>query len=79
MDNIIIVQELIHTIGRAKGRKGYMTIKIDLEKAYDRIKWSFIREMLFKFNFPKKLKDLIMSCVNLSPYQWWLLGLLFPV
>ena len=51
-DNIIIVQELIHTIGRAKGRKGYMTIKIDLEKAYDRIEWSFIREMLLKFNFP---------------------------
>ena len=54
MDNVIIVQELIHTIGQAKGRKGYMAIKIDLEKAYDRIEWSFIREILFLFNFPKK-------------------------
>ena len=64
MDNVIIVQELIHTIGRAKGRKGYMAIKIDLEKAYDRIEWSFIREILFMFNFPKKLIELIMSCVS---------------
>ena len=64
-DNVIIMQELIHTIGRAKGRKGYMAIKIDLEKAYDRIEWSFIREMLVKFNFPSKLTDIIMSCVSL--------------
>ena len=37
VDNAIIVQELIHTIGRTKGSKGTMAIKIDLEKAYDRI------------------------------------------
>ena len=37
VDNAIIVQELIHTIGRAKGNRGFMAIKIDLEKAYDRI------------------------------------------
>ena len=64
-DNVIIVQELIHTIGRIKGRKGYMAIKIDLEKAYEKIEWSFIREMLLKFNFPANLIDLIMSCVSL--------------
>ncbi|XP_075636557.1 uncharacterized protein LOC142608762 [Castanea sativa] len=63
-DNVIIVQELIHSIGRAKGGKGYMATKIDLEKAYDRIEWYFIREMLFKFNFPEKRIDLIMSCVS---------------
>lgn len=37
MDNIIIAQELIHSMGRAKGGKGYMAIKFDLEKAYDKI------------------------------------------
>ena len=63
-DNVIIVQELIHSIGRAKGRKGYMAIKIDLEKAYDKIEWSFIREMLIFFNFPASLIDIIMSCVS---------------
>ena len=64
VDNSIIVQELIHTIGRAKGIKGSMTIKIDLERAYDRIEWSFIREMLINFNFPNNLIDIIMSCVT---------------
>ena len=64
VDNAIIVQELIHTIGRAKGNRGFMAIRIDLEKAYDRIKWSFIRQMLTLFNFPKNLIKLIMSCVT---------------
>ena len=64
VDNAIIVQELIHTIGRAKGNRGFMAIKIDLEKAYDRIEWSFIREMLTLFNFPVNLIKLIMNCVS---------------
>ena len=42
VDNAIIVQEIIHTISKKKGRKGYMAIKVDLEKAYDKLEWSFI-------------------------------------
>ena len=37
-DNAIIFQEIIHTMSRKKGRHGLMAIKIDLEKAYDRLK-----------------------------------------
>ena len=40
-----------------------MTLKIDLEKAYDKLEWSFIRETLIKVNMPEDLIDLIMSCV----------------
>ena len=64
VDNTILVQELIHTMGRAKGRNGYMAIKIDLEKAYDKLEWGFIREMLMRFNFPENLIELIMSCIS---------------
>ena len=64
IDNAIIVQELIHTISRAKGKEGYMVIKVDLEKAYDKLEWSFIGEMLFRVNLPSNLIQLIMSCVT---------------
>ena len=43
---------------------GYMAIKIDLEKAYDKLEWSFIRRMLIRINLPTNLVDLIMSCVS---------------
>jgi len=41
-DNTTIVQEMLHLMRRKQGAKGFMAIKIDLEKAYDRIRWQFI-------------------------------------
>lgn len=41
-----------------------MTIKIVLEKAYNKLEWCFIREMLVKFNFLDNLIELVMSCVS---------------
>lgn len=64
MDNVVIAQEIIHTINRKKGKVGYMVVKIDLEKAYDRLEWSFICEVLYAANFPSNLIQLIMSCVS---------------
>ena len=37
VDNAIIVQELIHSISKSKWKEGFMAIKIDLEKAYDKL------------------------------------------
>lgn len=42
VDNMIILQETIHTISRKRGKVGYMTIKVDLEKAYNKLEWGFI-------------------------------------
>ena len=36
-DNIVIYQEVLHSMHTKKSRMGFMTIKIDLEKAYDRL------------------------------------------
>jgi hypothetical protein len=37
IDNVIIAQELIHSFQRKKGRIGQFILKLDLEKAYDRL------------------------------------------
>lgn len=36
--NMIIAQELIHTMSLKKCKEGFMAIKIDLKKAYDKLK-----------------------------------------
>ena len=41
-----------------------MAIKIDLEKTYDKLEWSFIRRMLIIINLPASLIELIMGCVS---------------
>lgn len=52
IDYVIIVQEIIHSMSKKRGRSGYMAINIDLEIAYDRIEWSFIRDTLNILKFP---------------------------
>ena len=44
-ENIIVAQEIIHSMRRKKRRKGFMAIKVDLEKAYDKLSWSFIPKL----------------------------------
>nr|XP_023895781.1 uncharacterized protein LOC112007645 [Quercus suber] len=53
VDNAIIVQEIIHSRSKKRGNVGYMALKIDLEKAYDKLEWSFIREMMIRARFPE--------------------------
>ena len=64
IDNIIIAQEIMHFLGKKKGRTGYMALKIDLEKADDKLEWNFISDMLIWVNLPMDIIDVIMSCVS---------------
>ncbi|KAK9983153.1 hypothetical protein SO802_032678 [Lithocarpus litseifolius] len=41
-----------------------MMIKIDLEKAFDRMEWSFVRSMLFSMGFHQDTIDLILSGIS---------------
>lgn len=63
------MQELLHSLSLKKGRQGYMAIKIDLEKAYDRVEWSLIRDTLALFNIPPVLSKVIMSCISTSSIE----------
>ncbi|KAL4332119.1 hypothetical protein GQ457_07G022500 [Hibiscus cannabinus] len=43
-DNVIVVHEAFHSIKRRrKGTKSIMALKIDLEKAYDKVDWKVLR------------------------------------
>ena len=49
---------------KMKGRKNYMAIKIDLEKAYDRLRWDFIHETLSEIGLPVLIINTIIECVT---------------
>ncbi|XP_061351083.1 uncharacterized protein LOC133296147 [Gastrolobium bilobum] len=68
-DNIIVAQEVLHSMRSRKGSKGWMMIKVDLEKAYDRLSWNFIRETLRDLSLPSSLANLIGRCVSSAWFQ----------
>ena len=60
------MQEAIHSMRCKKGVTGWMAIKLDLEKAYDRMRWEFIQDTLSKMRLPASLIDVIMHCISSS-------------
>ncbi|OMO91484.1 reverse transcriptase [Corchorus capsularis] len=49
-DNAMIAFETIHHMSNKRGgRKAYMTLKLDLSKAYDRVEWDFLKLACIKW------------------------------
>jgi len=44
-------------------------VKIDLEKAYDRVSWDFMRIVLLQINVPLEVTDWIMACVTSTTFS----------
>ncbi|KAL6138042.1 hypothetical protein ACLB2K_063330 [Fragaria x ananassa] len=68
-DNIMIAQELLHKCKNSKGVKGFMAWKVDLSKAYDKLNWNFIEQVLNEVKLPTNFVKIIMSCVSTASYQ----------
>jgi hypothetical protein len=41
-----VAQEMVHSMAKMKGNKMFISIEIDLEKAYDRLNWNFVHQCL---------------------------------
>jgi hypothetical protein len=50
-DNTIMAHELLHLFQSKRGKGGFMFLKMDMEKAFDRMKWSFLLAILGKLGF----------------------------
>lgn len=51
-EHIILTKEVVHSIRRTKKKSGYTAIKNNLAKAYNRVDWRFLQQMLEDFSFP---------------------------
>ena len=67
--NIIVAQEMVHSMAKMKGKKMFMSIKIDLEKAYDRLNWNFAKKFPNDCKFPPNLINIIHHCITSPSFK----------
>ena len=66
MDNIIIVQEAIHS--SLEHKEQGMAIKLDLANAFNRVNHFYLFELILKMGFSKKNCRWIKACVSIPAW-----------
>jgi hypothetical protein len=62
MDNIVLVQEAIHSSVKTKG-KG-MVIKLDMANTFDRVRHGFLFQVMERFGFNSNFIKWVASCIS---------------
>ncbi|GJX66900.1 RNA-directed DNA polymerase, eukaryota, reverse transcriptase zinc-binding domain protein [Tanacetum coccineum] len=72
-DNILLAQELLRGYNRKNGPKR-CAMQIDIQKAYDTVSWSFLKDTLLHFGFPDRMVNWIMACITSSAFSIYMNG-----
>ena len=69
-DNILVAFESLHSMNNMRsGKSWYMAIKLDMSKAYDRMEWGYLENIMRKMGFNERWIGLIMACVKTVSYS----------
>ena len=68
-DNILISYECVHKIKNKRAGNGLCAVKLDMHKAYDRVEWSFLHDMMTALGFHEHWIDMMMACVTFVKYK----------
>ncbi|XP_071940073.1 uncharacterized protein [Coffea arabica] len=69
-DNFLLAQELVSDIHR-KNRGGNVVLKLDMAKAYDRVSWPFLLQVLRRFGFGEVWIDMIWRLISNVWFSWF--------
>ena len=64
-DNTTVAFEVLH---KRTGKKGQMDVRLDISKAYDRVEWDFLRQIMLKLGIDARWVNLAMEIVCTASY-----------
>ena len=68
-DNVMVAYETLHyTRNHSSGSIGYMALKLDMSKAYDRVEWRYMEKLMRKMGFEDTWVKLVMECISTATY-----------
>lgn len=73
-DNIIINHEVLRYMQMKHGATGFMAIKIDLAKAYDRVEWNVLSKVMACLGFATNFIHLVIECLTTARFSILLNG-----
>jgi hypothetical protein len=73
-DNTILAHELLHTFKSKRGKGGFMFLKMDMEKAFDRMEWPFILAILKQLGFSSIWIEWVRICITQASFSILLNG-----
>lgn len=75
MDNILIAHKTLQFIRKkSKGRKSFFGLKLDVNKAYDRVSWEFFLNMLRTMGFGQTWVNWVKQCIITVPFSVFVNG-----